>query len=346
MPALIHILFALAAGQVSGGGGTPPPGQDNLSKLPREGGTFRFQVANDAFTGSDDYFSNGWIISWNTRGADRWEDLAPGWLSGAIGAMPFMNGEPSQKRITLGISQLIFTPSDIENPELIVNDVPYAGALLFAISCSRQDPDSQTAWQIVTGMVGPASLAEETQDFVHKTIRTPVAEGWSHQLDDEFILNVHFQHKHKFLRAGDPDGWGFEWGGVAAAAVGNLTTQVDAGIEIRAGWRMPAGFDPDPIGRALLTHGYLGDRVENPISAHFFASAAARGWARFIFLDGNTWKESHDIERNTWTAVFGGGVTAAFYRFRVTLEFGATSQPAEGEGGFESFGSLTFAYTF
>jgi hypothetical protein len=346
MPAWIQILFALTAGQVSGSPELSPGVQEEPSKLPKERGTLRFQIANDALTGSDDYFSNGWIISWNSRGADRWEDLAPGWLSGAIEAMPFMSGDPSQKRITLAITQLIFTPSDIENPELIVDDVPYAGALLFALSCSRQDPDSLTAWQIVTGMVGPASLAEETQDYVHTVIRTPVAEGWSHQLDDEFILNIHCQHKRKFLKAGNPDGWGFELGGVAAAAVGNLTTQVDAGIEIRAGWRMPPGFDPDPIGRAVLTHGYLGDRVENPISVHLFASAAARGWARFIFLDGNTWKESHDVERNTWTAVFGGGVTAACYRFRVTLELGATSQPAEGAGGFESFGGLALAYTF
>ena len=346
MPAWIPLIVALAAGQATDPGEVLETDRGDRPARTRPGGTFRFQIANDIMTGSDDYFSNGWILSWSSRGADRWEDLVPGGLAAVIDGMPFMDRAPSQKRLTIALSQLIFTPSDIENPELIVDDEPYAGALLLAVSSSAQDERTLTAWQVVTGVVGPASLAEETQDYVHKTVGAPEARGWAHQLDDEFILNLHFQHKRKFRVAGEAEGWGFEWGGVAAAAAGNLTTQVDAGLEIRMGWRLPPGFDPDPIGRAVLTPGYLAEGIDRPASVHVFASAAARGWARFIFLDGNAWKESHSIDRNTWTVVFGAGITAAYHRVRVTLEFGATSRPAEGAGGYESFGGFTLAYTF
>jgi lipid A 3-O-deacylase len=311
-----------------------------------EQGTVRFQIANDVLTGSDDYFSNGWIVSWHSRPEARWSGLLPDGLAPLVEILPGLGTGASGKRVSFAVSQLIFTPGDIKNPDSIPEDVPYSGALLGAACFSAQDPDRMTAWQVTAGMLGPVSLAEETQQFTHEVVHAPRPAGWEHQLKDEFILNLHAQHKFKFARLAISDEWGFDVGGVASAALGSLATQVDAGFEIRAGWKMPPGFDPDPVGRKVITHGYARDAVERDFSAHAFGSAAARGWARFIFLDGNTWKDSPSVERNTWTLVLGGGVSASFRRFRFTLEFGATTRPVEGAGGFDSFGSFSVSYTY
>ena len=311
-----------------------------------ENGTFRFLLNNDILTGSDDYFSNGWILSWDTRSAAQWEDLLPGLLSDAVAQLPFIDGPGASKRISLSLSQLIFTPEDIDSPDLVPDDVPYAGALLAAVTFSAQDRTTLSAWQVVVGFVGPASFAEETQKLAHEAFHSKTPQGWAHQLDDEFIVNLYGQIKHKFAMLGGSRGWGFEVGGVASAAAGNLTTQVNAALEVRTGWRMPPGFDPDPFGRKVQTNGYLEDQVEHPFSFHLFASAAVRGWVNFIFLDGNTWKESHDVEKNAWSALFGVGLSTSVYRFRLNLEFGALTVPIEGRGGYDGFGGLTVAYTF
>ena len=72
------------------------------------------------------------------------------------------------------LGQSIFTPEDITNPNLIVNDRPYAGWLYFGIGLIKRHK-SGSVWVFDTleldlGIVGPQAYAQNVQTWWHKNI--------------------------------------------------------------------------------------------------------------------------------------------------------------------------------
>lgn len=307
-------------------------------------GTLRLQVDNDFVAGTDEHYTSGWTLAWDTPAAGRWEDLLTPGAADVVRRIPFLDGD--LRRLTVSFSQILVTPADIENPERIKDDAPYAGALLLSVSLSSQDDGRLDVWQLTAGLVGPSALGKETQEAMHGWIDTKTPRGWDHQLEDEFLINLHYLHKRRFLTSGDREGWSLDAGSTLQMAAGTLLTHASAGLEIRGGWRMPSGFEKDPDGLRMQYHGYGRERVDVPFGIHMFASAAARAWANTIFLDGNTFRDSHAVDKKTWMLVGGAGLSVQVRRWRVTLELAAVSDPVADGSGYDTFGGLDVIHTF
>ena len=141
-------------------------------------GTFGVQVENDIFgEGTDEHYSHGSRLSYLTDDlpADSWQRRIADWL-------PFAQ-RGQEARASFALGQSIFTPVDLSNPNLILNDRPYAGWLYasygFVLGPRRSETLSRLAstkidrldtFEISLGVVGPASQAEEVQKFIHKLI--------------------------------------------------------------------------------------------------------------------------------------------------------------------------------
>jgi len=91
-----------------------------------------------------------------------------------------------------GVMQLMFTPNDISTPAYQPDDYPYSGALVATHTLYSYDPgkkfDLQT--ELVAGVIGPASLAAETQTFVHRLIHYQRPMGWAHQFRNDLLVNI------------------------------------------------------------------------------------------------------------------------------------------------------------
>lgn len=94
-----------------------------------------------------------------------------------------------------GLAQDMFTPSRIDVPTVQYNDRPYAGALFAIHSLSSYDYSKKikVTSELYLGVMGPLSLAEETQIWVHSVFNYTKPEGWKNQIPNDIIINYNLQ---------------------------------------------------------------------------------------------------------------------------------------------------------
>jgi len=118
-------------------------------------------------------------------------------------------------------------------------------------------------------------------------------------LKSEPVINFNYMRKRKIWRRGDPAGLSFDTAINGNVGLGNLVTQASTALEMRFGHNMPRGFVyvPDPIGWSMHYKALL--RPANPRAASFYATLVLRGsaFAHNIFLDGNTFSDSHSVDK-------------------------------------------------
>ena len=199
-----------------------------------------FLAENDLWgSGSDKYFTHGTRLSFveSKEEAKGIQSCTPEQQEKESGGLDFIRnmvdpllGEKSSlktNQISFIIGQNIFTPEDISNPNLIVNDRPYAGWLYFGIGLMRSHIIKKglaifDTLEVDLGIVGPESYAQDVQTWWHKNISdSPRPAGWDNQLKNEPGILVNLERKWRmelrlmstrvcrwiFCRA-----WGRPWG--------------------------------------------------------------------------------------------------------------------------------------
>jgi hypothetical protein len=268
--------------------------------------TWRFTWDNDVVFDSDNQFSNGISLQWHGAPNRRWEDVGGTPAFGKGVAKWFLPTKRNDLYFREGwaIGQSLQTPDDTEREDLIVDDVPYAAALMAQNAWIAFDDRRLYGFGWLFGIGGPAAMGEEVQKAFHNLIGSTEPKGWDNQLENEPLLNVYFVHQRKLARG--------RHGDIAAgvqAQAGNLQTAVDVMLVTRFGWHVPRGFGytPDPIGSTLSYDAHLPPSEKTDWT--FYGSLTARGVAlgRVWFYDGNTFKDSHSIDHNTFVGslIFG-----------------------------------------
>lgn len=262
-----------------------------LADVAGSGPVWRIELANDIVVGSDNQFTSGFTIQRHSPTAARLEDIrgafAPGrWLARQV--LPDRPGTTYRQAYTFGHN--IGTPTDIEASEPILDDTPYLGMLGFADSWVAFDERRLVGFEVMLGLVGEQSFAEDIQNLVHGIVGSPEPRGWDNQLDTEPILNVFASWKRTAWSSGR-----FEGVVAVDGALGNFFTGGQVGLESRFG-RPPRGFGylPAPLGLPLHHDAALpGDGT-----LRIWGSVAARvvGYAFFMPRDGNAF-----VEDNPWT---------------------------------------------
>jgi len=261
----------------------------------------RFKWENDSwFTESDRFFTNGIGL-----GIVFEDGSFSNWFRDALTCLPF-RGEPSGTATEFSFRQDMFTPENFKNPNLIPNDRPYAGWLHFDIEHQilTIDPikrdDHLDTWKLEIGIVGPKSLAEDAQVQVHKLVNAPEPRGWDHQLKNE--VGIIFGYHRNFRAFYDKDSIPYlesDFIGKYGVKLGNVETSAHIGGELRTGINLPRHF-----GSAIRP---TAER-DAPHSIYLTAGVDGRIVARNIFLDGITFRTSHDVDRNNIIAQFKLGV--------------------------------------
>ena len=270
-------------------------------------------------SGTDRHYTHGTRIT--RRSAD-----VPRWLRRAAGGFACM-ACTAASAVAFQAGQEIYTPEETWRTDLVAHDRPYAGwsyvaATLFAERSTARE--RRTAFNVVglqVGIVGPASLAERTQELIHdrKSVRRP--RGWDHQLANEPGVLATFERG--FVRAVGRTRR-VDVAPYFAAAGGNVLAYAGGGVRLRAGSDL--GFGP------VATRGW---RV--------FLDVEARAVARNIFLDGNTLTDSHSVAKERLVAVAGAGVEYGGERVRLAVAAEARSPEFVGQRSPDRFTSLTFS---
>lgn len=138
----------------------------------------------------------------------------------------------TMKRYSWGITQKIYTPDKVYEPNHLLLDWTYAGTLYVTHAIHSINPKKNTALtsEIWVGILGPASLAEEAQWDFHKLIRVRTAKGWESEIQTSIILNYNLKIERKLFSNNFCN-----LNVNSDATFGTLLNQGGAGLQLRLG---------------------------------------------------------------------------------------------------------------
>ena len=316
--------------------------------------TFTLHFENDVFFGTDYLYTNGMKLSWTSPDLENdLDDSGLGrWTYSLIGRLPFTNKEDLQRSVSLSIGQNIYTPEDTERKELIEDDRPYAGVTYVSAALRGKSTLQMNTWEVMLGMVGPHSYAGDTQKTIHRWLNIDIPEGWSHQLEDEPVFNIFFERRRKLWQSGTCGGWGYDiipnWG----AGLGNLVIGAHAGAQIRFGWNLPNDFGKSLIRPGSDTNAPPDKRdpgslkPSHRLGVHVFTGVDAAYVLRNLTVDGNTFRESHSVEREPVVGTFIAGVGFNIYRFNISFAHVYQTKTFKTQENEEEYGSMTLSFSF
>jgi hypothetical protein len=319
-------------------------------------GALTIYMENDKFfAGSDRHYTNGFKLTALSRDLSPELREAPAWARTIADWLPTerVNKDAQAddgtdsigRKLGFSIGQNIYTPEDIISTSLVPDDRPYAAWLYASLAVHMQTESRLDVFEVSLGIVGESALGREIQNGWHNIIGVDEVFGWDNQLFDEPGLILGYEQRRRFISDGALGGWGADFIPHAGIALGNVATYINAGAQARFGWRLPADF-----GTALIRPG--GDSNSHDAtdlagwSAHAFAGFDARLSAWNIFLDGNTWKDSHSVDKREASVDFFAGTSLRFGRFRCTYTQVYRSKEFYGQGKRDVFGSLALSVLY
>lgn len=328
---------------------TTPPEETVPVERARQAGIFTIYFENDYFGGTDQHYTNGAKLSWQTDDLSDWG--REGWRSRFLGMLPFINRPETQKNFGFSIGQNIYTPSDTNAPAPDPDDRPYAGWSYLEVSFISKTDTRADIISIQAGIVGPSSLAEDTQRVVHEWINDGVPQGWDHQLRDEPGVNLIYERRYRLAARTLGDTLGFDLIPHGGFSLGNVQTYANLGATFRLGVNLPSDF-----GVALARGGSIGAAPSDDFdprvngrnfSLFVFGGAEGRAVARDIFLDGNTWKDGPSVDKEVLVADIMAGFGIIAGRWQLTGAFVHRTKEFETQPDpWSRFGSVTLSVAF
>jgi len=304
------------------------------------------QFENDFFGGGTDrHFSHGTRIECLTSPIQ--------WITDAADKLPWFKSERARSspkdelkaRASLSLGQNMYTPEDTTATQLITEDRPYAGWLYMGFGLvANQGTKRYDKLELEIGMVGPSSFAEDVQTFWHSLLGLQVPNGWDNQLKNEPGIALYYEQTRRFERQNI--GWGLDvdvlphFGG----ALGNVFIYGAAGITLRLGSELEDDFGPPRIRPSLPGSGYF--RPEKGFNWYLFAGLEGRAVLHNIFLDGNTFRDSHSVDKETFVGDLQAGLVVQWNRFRITYTQIFRTKEFDGQDRGDLFGSLSLSYHF
>jgi len=225
-----------------------------------------------------------------------------------------------------GLAQQFFTPDDIAIPTIQPADRPYAGWLSASLDIVNEtvisdDSGNDTRYRNTVGLrigiVGPSSLGEDLQKFWHRVCDCTEPQGWDLQLHDEPGFIYSLGHDRQFIRHDFSEWWSYDVIGSAQAAVGNIYSGVELGGIVRLGYNLNTRWAT----KTMADIGYDDGGIDSNPGFFLFAGLAGRYVARDIFVDGNTWRDSHSVSRTPFVSdqMLGLGIHWNHLEIRVTM---------------------------
>lgn len=299
------------------------------------------RVDNDLLGGQDEGYTNGLVVTAASPNlVDFTEDpclpAAARFVNHAVAwALPTRG---DARTMSFAFAQGIFTPSDGERTDLIEDDRPYAAALVATFGYHVRKGDRLDSTLVKLGWVGPSARGEQVQHAVHRITGSDEFNGWSNQLHDEAVFQLQKEWTQRWTLGRRSDAFA-HWGG----SVGTITSNLVGGVQWRYGAHLPDDFGSLPLWAAGDNVGpELGPRVgTDGWRGHVFVGADVRAVFNSISLDGNTWRDSHSVERRPYVGEIGYGFQVHKGKWKFALARYHRTHEFEGQKRRPVFGSFT-----
>lgn len=334
----------------------PEDAAPKAPKSPESSYTVTFYDENDFFAGTDEHYTNAFHLSALSKDLPAYADdpvikkYAP-WIVPLLERVPQVNDKSTNSTHNVGFSfgNQIYTPSDTRERDLLADDRPYAGCSYAALALHAKNATRLDTVEASLGMVGPSAGGKFVQDSWHRLINKFRSKGWHNQLKDEPVLGLSWQHADRPLRVDLEDGWAWDAIPHYGLVMGNALTYANAGGQLRIGHRLPRDFGASLInpGASVGAPASPDDpQITGELAYNFFLGTDGRAVARNIFLDGNTWKDSHSVNKKHFVVDVYAGASLHWKNWTLTYTHVYRSREYNEQKDGQLFGSFSIGRTF
>lgn len=322
-----------------------------ITALTRYPELYNVYFENDLFGGTDSNYTNGVKFSWVSANLKDYtqDPCLPHWVRQMNRIFEsFHPGKYTSRNMVVTAGQLMFTPRDRSHADLNSNDRPYAGWLYLGLGYNARNTKQMDTVEINLGVVGPAALARQTQNYIHDLRGIPRFNGWDNQLSNELGFQLVAERKNRIWQA---SGAGLQFDAIThyGASLGNIRTSLNTGLEFRAGNRIPNDFGTSPIRPTGDSNAPLEGQITHRLSdggMHAFLSADARVIAHDIFLDGNTFSSSHSVAKKHLVGDLAAGIAWQWQGGKITYAHYLRSKEFDTQESTHNFGSITLGLEY
>ncbi|WP_428739030.1 lipid A deacylase LpxR family protein [Sulfurimonas sp.] len=257
--------------------------------------------------------------------------------------IPFTDYKNQDNYISISYAQQIYTPFDLESPDIIVDDRPYAGFSYLKSGLYQSYNNNLKTLVLQIGIVGPSSKMRTVQKSIHSLVGSIDPLGWNHQIQDEFILQLNYSHK-QYIEISKNIAVIPEYG----VELGNASTKVYAIGLFRWGNYLPKDYGSCQIDNTNYNKIPLKaqTKYKNKLGYVLNLSLKTNLVIHDIFLDGNSFKNSHSVDKNSFVAEIGYGFSINYGKFSIDYLRKHLSHQFKTQDRFHSYGSLIFSYNF
>jgi lipid A 3-O-deacylase len=301
-------------------------------------GTVSLLVENDRVASTDRHYTHGTRLSWLSA-----EGGVPGWVRKMAGTVPLVDPD-HLTHVGVAIGQSMFTPEDTGTRELVRGDRPYAGWLYAGFALLSDTGSRLDRVELNIGVVGPASFAMDVQKAWHDLIGVSRPQGWDNQLRNEPGIVLILERQWGKLIDFEVAGLGVDLRPHVGGRLGNVFTYVAAGATVRFGKGLPDDNGPPRIRPSVPGSTAFGTRGR--FGWYLFGGFEGRLVVRNIFLDGNTFADSHSLSRKPLVGDFQAGAALTYGPVRLTYTHVFRTIEFDGQRRADRFGAISLSVNF
>lgn len=244
----------------------------------------------------------------------------------------------------LYLSQLIYTPKakfDFIPP---IGDHPYAGILGLTFGVTNRGSNVLENLGIQVGVSGKFAFGEEVQNGVHRAINIGLARGWQTQIQNEAIVNLHYDRTYRYSF--------FEDSPISLDLLPNFELAFgNANIYARLNALVKVGYNPST---SYLIQGVVGENgglqtgrvYEDGMSAFAFFGIGGSYVVRKMAIEGNLFKRAEQMSLIHWTGHLQAGIALLSASFSFSYRVLYLTQEFRGQDGAHLIGSVAFSCSF
>jgi len=146
-------------------------------------------------------------------------------------------------------------------------------------------------------------------------------------------LNLRYDRSYLFMARRNGSPWGGAMIPMFDTSLGNVLTYFQLGSTFRFGYNLPNEF--------AVTH-----NEGKVFGAYFFTRVEGRLVLRNIFLDGNSFRESHSVDKRFLVGDVRFGIALVFKRLELSAAHTVVSEEFKGEHGTDTYGTATLTVKF
>ncbi len=309
-------------------------------------GTFSIQLENDRIANTDRHYTQGLRLAW----VSNEKTDGPPWAKRVLKTL-YPLADIQSGFIGFALGQNMYTPEDTDSVALVTGDRPYAGWLYAAVSLhAKTQRHSGTvkyhtldSVELNLGIVGPQAYGEQTQNEWHDIIGVSRSNGWDNQLENEPALALFFERKWR----PEPRIWNAIEADIIphiGGSLGNVFTQANAGAIFRVGQGLELDFGPPHIRPTLSGLEAVGK--QNRLAWYVFAGGESRLVLRNIFLDGNSFTDSHSVSKKYLVGDFQFGAAVIFHGVRLTITNVIRTKEFDSQRRADRYGAVSLSVRF